>query len=66
MKYKVWVIADSSGKWCTNSLEFDTVDKAADYARDLSCRWTAVREWQVQPTDQDPNSPVLGPEGVIA
>lgn len=66
MKYKVWVIADSSGKWCTNSLEFDTEEQARAYGQDLYARWTAVREWQALPTDQDPNSPVLGPEGVLA
>ena len=50
MKYKVWVIADSSGQWCTNGLEFDTEQEAKTYARDLAGRWTAVREWQVRPS----------------
>jgi len=51
MKYKVWVIADSSGQWCTNGLEFDDVQSAETYAKDLAWRWTAVREWSVRPID---------------
>ena len=51
MKYKVWVIADNSGKWCTNGLEFDTERAAEIYARDLAGRWMAVREWQVRPAE---------------
>lgn len=49
MKYKVEVIADSSGEWVGNQLEFDTKEQAEDYAKDLAWRWTAVREWRVVP-----------------
>ena len=51
-KYKVWVIADSSGKWCTNGLEFDTEEKAKEYGANLAWRWTAVREWEVRPVNE--------------
>jgi len=45
--FKVEVQADSSGTWTGNSLEFDNMDKATEYAVDLSYRWTAVRKWRV-------------------
>jgi hypothetical protein len=31
----------------TNALSFDTIDEAADYARDLFSRWLLVRRWFV-------------------
>ena len=45
--YKAEVIADSSGKWCGNGLQFETETEAETYAQDLSMRWTAVRDWRV-------------------
>jgi len=47
MKYKVEVIADSSGKWAGNGLTFDTKAEAEEYAKDLMFRWILVREWRV-------------------
>lgn len=47
MSFKVEVIADGSGQWCGNALRFETREQAERYARDLSSRWTAVREWRV-------------------
>ncbi len=46
-RYRVEVIADSTGKWIGNGLEFDTAAAAEDYGRDLQWRWTAVREYRV-------------------
>lgn len=46
MKFKVEVIADNSGKWNSNALRFDTKEAAEEYGRNLSWRWTAVREWR--------------------
>ena len=51
MKYKVQVIADNSGTWCGNGLEFNTVDEAKNYAVDLFSRWTSVRQWRVVDAD---------------
>ncbi len=48
--FKVEVQADSSGTWAANSLRFQTVQQAEDYARDLFSRWTAVRKWRVVPS----------------
>lgn len=45
--YIVEVVADSSGEFCGNGLEFETVDLAETYARDLFSRWTGVRKWRV-------------------
>ncbi len=47
MKYRIEVIADSSGQWCGNGLTFDTKAAAEEYAQDLAWRWTAVRQWRV-------------------
>lgn len=49
------VIADDSGKWCGNGLRFKTEKEALDYAFDLSCRWTAVRETRAVPSEEEPN-----------
>jgi len=62
MSYKVEVIADNSGKWVSNALRFPTKEKAEEYGRDLSARWTAVREWRAVPADEEPHyhDPKLG------
>jgi hypothetical protein len=57
MSYKVEVIADDSGKWCSNSLRFATEEEARAYGDDLFVRWTAVREWRVVPSDEEVNHP---------
>lgn len=45
--FRVEVVADASGKWAGNALEFETREQAENYARDLWRRWTLVREWRV-------------------
>ncbi len=47
--YRAEVIADSSGKWTGNAMRYVTREAAEDAARDLSARWTLVREWRVVP-----------------
>jgi hypothetical protein len=47
VQLKVEVIADSSGEWVSNQLRFATKELAEAYGSDLSCRWTAVREYRV-------------------
>lgn len=44
---RVQVIADSSGTWAGNGMEFSDIDKAVRYARDLMGRWTLVTDWRV-------------------
>jgi hypothetical protein len=46
-RYRVEVIADSSGKWVGNGCRFATRDEAEAYGRDLSRRWILVREYRV-------------------
>jgi hypothetical protein len=45
------VIADSSGKWASNDLRFETRDECDDYAADLMRRWTSVRGWRSVESD---------------
>jgi hypothetical protein len=61
--YKVWLQADSSGKWATNGLEFGDAQEAEDWGFELACRWTAVRDWVVWPVGQNPNDRAI-PTGV--
>jgi len=55
--WKVEVIADNSGKWVSNALRFATQAQAEEYAIDLSCRWTLVRETRVVESDDEVNNP---------
>lgn len=50
VSFKVEVIADSSGEWCSNALRFSTEEGAREYGQDLWSRWTAVKEWRVMPS----------------
>ncbi len=52
MSFKAEVIADSSGKWCSNALRFATRAQAEDYGRSLRARWMAVREMRVTECDE--------------
>jgi hypothetical protein len=60
MSYKVEVIADDSGKWVSNALRFSTREQAEAYGRDLSSRWTAVREWRAVKSKDPVTEPELG------
>jgi len=53
--YRVIVIADASGTYAGNALEFPTVDEATAYARHLFMHWTAVRAWAVIPVTLAPD-----------
>lgn len=56
MSYKPEVIADASGKWCSNELRFATTDEAEAYVTDLSIRWTLVRQRRVVESDEPVNA----------
>jgi hypothetical protein len=47
MSYAPEVIADSGGAWAGNSLRFATREEASQWVRDLSVRWTLVRDTRV-------------------
>jgi hypothetical protein len=53
MSWKAEVIADSSGKFVSNSLRFATKVEAQRYAEDLAYRWTLVRQHRVIETTGD-------------
>lgn len=56
MSYAAEVIADSSGKWCGNGLRFKTEAEAEEYVKNLSWRWTAVRDTRVVESTEPVNS----------
>ena len=45
--YKVEVIADSTRKFYSNGLRFDTIAEAKSYAINLMSRWVLVEDWRV-------------------
>jgi hypothetical protein len=53
--WKPEVIADASGRWCPNGLAFARKEDAEAYAIDLACRWTAVSDTRVVPSEEEPN-----------
>lgn len=55
-KYRVVVSADASGMFAANGLQFDTIDQAIEYGKDLFSRWTLVTEWIVLPVKVKPDS----------
>jgi hypothetical protein len=57
VSYMVEVIADSSGTWCGNGLRFATAAEADAYGFDLACRWTAVSDFRVVPSQDPVNRP---------
>jgi hypothetical protein len=53
--YKVAVKTAGDTNWASNGLRFPTEEAAKEYGQDLFMRWTAVTEWEVQPSDEEPN-----------
>jgi hypothetical protein len=49
--WKPEVTTDSTGKWYGNALRFATHKEAIDNARDLSWRWTSVRDYRAVECD---------------
>jgi hypothetical protein len=60
MSYKAEVIADSSGKWVSNSLVWATEAEAYQYVADLAGRWTLVRDTRVVEVTEEPNYKWVG------
>ena len=52
--YKPEVIADSTGKWSSNSLRFKTEQEAYANVQNLAAKWFAVREYRVVESDDEP------------
>lgn len=53
--YKVGVKTGNDVNWASNSLRFKTKEEAESYGLDLAMRWTAVRDWEVQESEDEPN-----------
>jgi hypothetical protein len=53
--WKPEVIADSSGKWCSNALRFATEQEAYASARDLFYRWTLAVNFRAAQSDDPVN-----------
>ena len=53
--YKVGVKTAGDSDFNSNGLRFANAPDAESYAIDLACRWTAVRDWTVLPSDEEPN-----------
>lgn len=52
--YKPEVIADSSGKWCGNSLRFRTREEAEKNVENLQARWLLVTDTRVSESEDEP------------
>ena len=47
--YKAWIKAVGEKSWATNGLEFNTVQKAKNYANDLLSRWYGADKFAILP-----------------
>ena len=45
--YKVLIQVQGESTWSKNTLTFDTLDEAMEYAEDLAERWTAVVDYDI-------------------
>ena len=46
---------DPPDSWACNALRFADRGEAERYALDLAIRWTAVRDWRVVASPEEPN-----------
>jgi hypothetical protein len=53
--FKVGVKTPGDRDWNSNALRFATAQEAEDYGFNLAMRWTAVSDWTVLPSDDEPN-----------
>jgi hypothetical protein len=53
--YKVGVKTSGDQDWVANGLRFKTHEEAKAYGHDLFMRWTAVNDWTVLESDEEPN-----------
>jgi hypothetical protein len=59
MRWKVEVIADSSGKWCGNAVRYASKAAAEIGSADLANRWLMVRDWRVVESDDPANYDIV-------
>jgi len=53
--YKVGVMTAGDRTWSYNGLRFASATEAEAYGANLAMRWTAVRDFEVHPSDEAPN-----------
>lgn len=53
--YKVGVKGRTCTEWAYNALRFKSKDDAEQWGRDLYARWTGCHQWEVHPSDDEPN-----------
>ena len=68
--YKVAVKTSTDKEWVSNGLRFKTKEQALTYAKDLFARWTAVKEYEVQPsedaiTEREPSQKGFEDSGIL-
>jgi hypothetical protein len=56
MSFKPEVQVAGESSWSGNGLRFAVEEQAKEYARDLMCRWTSVRDWRVVTSDDVVNA----------
>ncbi len=52
-RFKVWVLGVGENIYCTNGLDFETVEKAHDYGEELLSRWFGAEDFKVLPLQFD-------------
>lgn len=53
--YKVGCKTAGDVNWAYNALRFPTREAAEAYGLDLYMRWTALKEYEVHESDEEPN-----------
>jgi hypothetical protein len=53
--WQVWVFTGTDANPSSNGLRFATREDAESYALNLAMRWTAVRDWEVRESADEPN-----------
>jgi hypothetical protein len=59
MSFAAEFIADSSGKYCGNTLRFETEAEAQVYAEGLMQRWTSCRSFRIVPSEDEVTAAVI-------
>ena len=62
MSFKVGCKTDGDKNWHYNAFRFPTHEQAVAYGKDLYSRWLLLREWEVHPSDEEPNEGITKKE----
>jgi hypothetical protein len=53
--FKVGCKTAGDTTWAYNALRFATREEAEAYGLDLAMRWTALRDYEIHESDEEPN-----------